>query len=507
MKTKKRVVTYARFSSTNQNESSIIAQQRAMDKYIQDNNYLLVKSYSDEAMTGTNTKRPGFQQMMLDASERTFDILLVHKLDRLSRDVLDTLLIKDELNQYEIKIESVIESYDETPEGEMFQMLQMSMNQYYSRNLAREVMKGLSENAHLCKHNGGIPPLGYKVNPETKQYEIDENEAVIVKIIFQKFIEGYTYKELADYLNLMDYRTKTGSKFSHKSSFYDILINRKYTGEFVYNRTQRKKKQTKRSHRKAKDESEIIRIKGGMPAIIDEESFDKVQEILKQRARTKGSLKAKTTYLLSGIIICDRCGSSFHGNGRKGGRNSELYYSYRCSKRKALLNEEKCSCKELNRDWIDQFVLNQLFTFVLNPINIETFTQAVEQAKNQKESKQTKELPAKKKQLSTVEKQLEKLIDILSGQEMVNMESLVKRIQELEQQKSQLKEEIHQLEQTAHEVEVDITKVRKVMDEAKEHIKNHNDVHLKEVIQQFIKEIRVNDEAIKITYNLNRFFN
>ena len=293
------------------------------------NDYFLVESYSDEAMTGTNTNRPNFQKMMVSASNGNFDILLVHKLDRLSRDVVDALNIQQELYGYNIKIESVIENYDDTPEGEMFKNFQLIINQYYSSNLGREVMKGLKENAHQCKRNGGIPPLGYKVNPETKQYEIVEQEAIAVQIIFTKFLEGYTYQELADYFNLMGFRTKKGGKFVNKSSFYEILNNRKYIGEFIYNRTERGNKHTKRSHRKSKDESEIVRIKGGMPALIDDAMFEEVQRRFEERKRTKGNLKAKTTYLLTGRIICDQCGSPYHGNSRKGGRNSVMYYSYR----------------------------------------------------------------------------------------------------------------------------------------------------------------------------------
>lgn len=80
-------------------------------------------------------------------------------------------------------------------------------------------MKGTLTNAELCKHNGGKPPLGYRVNPETKCYEINEEEAPIVRIIFEKFLDNWTYSEIAQYLNLQGYKTRTGASFSSKSAF------------------------------------------------------------------------------------------------------------------------------------------------------------------------------------------------------------------------------------------------------------------------------------------------
>ena len=112
-------------------------------------------------------------------------------------------------------------------------------------------MKGLRENAYKCLHNGGLPPLGYDVDPITKQYIINEKEAESIRIIFKKFLEGWSYRELAEYLNVLGYRTKIGNKFSANSSFYDILVNSKYKGEYVFGRSLSKPKQPgmKRSRR------------------------------------------------------------------------------------------------------------------------------------------------------------------------------------------------------------------------------------------------------------------
>ena len=267
-----KVATYARFSSNNQREESIMSQQRHMHKYIAQKGYLLVEEYVDEALTGTNTNRPAFKKMIDDAKQHKFDVVIVHKMDRFARSVYDTLDVKKQLLMYGVTIESVIDKFESTPEGDLQQIIQLGINEYYSKNLAREVMKGLSENAYQAKHNGGIPLYGYDVDPETKKYIINEHEAGAVRIIFNKIIQGFSYRELAEYLNLLGYRTKIGNKFSATSSFYDILTNPKYKGEYVFNRSVSKPKQLgmKRSHRKNKNEEEIIRIPNGIPAIVDE---------------------------------------------------------------------------------------------------------------------------------------------------------------------------------------------------------------------------------------------
>ncbi|MEO3112490.1 recombinase family protein, partial [Turicibacter sanguinis] len=342
-----KAVAYCRFSSSNQREESIDAQLRAITRYIEnsDGKYRFIDQYIDMALTGTNTDRPNFQRMLEDAKKGLFDVVIVHKMDRFSRNVRDTLNIESELAQYGVKIISVIEQFSDTPEGQLQQIIQLGVSQYYSSNLAREVMKGLRENAYKCLHNGGLPPLGYDVDSITKQYIINEKEAESIRIIFKKFLEGWSYRELAEYLNVLGYRTKIGNKFSANSSFYDILVNSKYKGEYVFGRSLSKPKQPgmKRSHRKNKDESEIIRVPNGLPAIIDEGTFEQVQKLLASRQRSKGASKAKEVYLVSGLIECGECGSAYHGSARIGGRNKQKYVSYRCSKRKKI--ENPCQCK------------------------------------------------------------------------------------------------------------------------------------------------------------------
>ena len=503
---KVRAVAYCRFSSSNQREESIDAQLRAIYKFMGEHDYTPVGDYIDMALTGTNTDRPNFQRMIEDAKKGLFDVVIVHKMDRFSRNVRDTLNIESELAQYGVKVISVIEQFADTPEGQLQQIIQLGVGQYYSQNLAREVMKGLKENAYRCLHNGGLPPLGYDVDPITKQYIINEKEAESIRIIFKKFLEGWSYRELAEYLNVLGYRTKIGNKFSANSSFYDILVNSKYKGEYVFGRSLSKPKQPgmKRSHRKNKDESEIIRVPNGLPAIIDEGTFDQVQKLLSSRKRSKGATKAKEVYLVSGLIECGECGSSYHGSSRIGGRNKQKYVSYRCSKRKKI--ENPCKCKEINRTLLDEFIVNQLFTTILNSQHLEMLHEKVNEKLKQKFSEMDHDLPKLEKQLAEVNQKASNLVQAIAVGGLGSIETITAELQRLEQQKIVLTNEIqnHQVKQS--EINITLDQMKEVLEEAKGYVLKNHDEMMKYILSRFIHKIIVKNEAIEVEYNLGGFF-
>jgi site-specific DNA recombinase len=174
-----RAAAYARYSSDNQREESIDAQLRAIREYCDRNGIRLVKIYTDEARSATTDDRPGFLQMIQDSALGLFDAVIVHKLDRFSRDRYDSAFYKRQLKKNGVRLISVLENLDDSPESIILESVLEGMAEYYSRNLAREVMKGMKETALQCKHTGGKPPLGYDVAPDGT-YVINEQEAKAV---------------------------------------------------------------------------------------------------------------------------------------------------------------------------------------------------------------------------------------------------------------------------------------------------------------------------------------
>lgn len=501
-----RAVSYSRFSSNNQREESIEAQQRYIYKYIAEKGYTPIGDYIDQALTGTNIDRPAFKNMIEDARKGLFDVVIVHKMDRFSRDVFDTLSVQRELEKYNVRIESVIERFEDTPEGDLSKFIQLGLNEYYSKNLSREVMKGLSENAYKAMHNGGIPPYGFDVDPETKKYVINEKEAEAVRIMFDKLIKGWSYRELAEYLNLLGYRTKIGNKFSATSSFYDILTNPKYMGVYTYNRSVSKPKQLgmKRSHRKNKNEEEIIRVPNGVPAIVDEETFELVQKLLKQRRRSKGQHKAKEVYLLTGLVECAECGSAYHGSSRIGGRNKSKYVSYRCSKRKKL--ENPCKCKEINKTLLDEFVVNQLYTTLLNQTNLEQLLEEVNVKLKQKYVDMDQDLPQLQKQLDEVNQKISNLVQAIAMGGLGSLDTITQEIQRLEHDKVKLTELVQENQVKKESLTLTLDQLKQVLDESKQYMLSNHDDMVKYILSRFIHKIIIGNETIIVNYNYGGFY-
>ena len=209
IRTSNKVALYARFSSDNQRSESIDAQIRAMTAYCEQHHFVIVKTYVDEAKSATTDRRPAFQQMIHDSSSRLFNILLVHKLDRFARNRYDSAVYKRELKKNGVIVYSVLENLDDSPESIMMEAVLEGMSEYYSQNLAREVMKGLRETALQCKHTGGKPPLGYDVDPLTKRLVINSEEAETVKLIFSMYSRGCGYSSILDKLHALGRKTKS----------------------------------------------------------------------------------------------------------------------------------------------------------------------------------------------------------------------------------------------------------------------------------------------------------
>ncbi|MBE6850956.1 MAG: recombinase family protein [Ruminococcus sp.] len=353
-----RVAQYARFSSDNQRTESIDAQLRAMNQFCKQQHWQVVATYTDEARSATTDNRPQFQQMIADSGKGLFDIVLVHKLDRFSRDRYDSAIYKKRLKKNNVQLCSVLERIDDSPESIMMESVLEGMAEYYSRNLGREVMKGMKETALQCKHTGGCPPLGYDVG-EDRRLVINQHEAEAVKAIFEMFAEGYGYSAIVDYLNAHGYMTKRGHNFA-KNSLYEILSNEKYTGVFVFNKAA-SRSDNRRNNHAYKTSDKIIRVEGGCPAIITKTLFEKVQRIKASNRRNTGRYHSKEFYLLTGKVYCGVCGKRIQGNLRFSGERKNRLCTYRCDEPKQL-----CKNKENNKDYLDAYVADLLRQKIFN---------------------------------------------------------------------------------------------------------------------------------------------
>ena len=349
-----RAACYARYSSNMQREESITAQMRAMEKYCSDNGWVIVKRYADEAYSATTDKRPQFQKMIADSENKEFDVVLVHKLDRFARNRYDSCLYKHKLRKNGIRLYSVLERIDNSPESILLEGMIESINEFYSANLARESMKGLMENALKCLYNGGCTGLGYDVD-ETQHIVINEEEAKVVAAIYSLYLCGYSCKNIADMLNTEGHKTKVGNSFT-PYSVYGILNNEKYTGVYIFNKAEAKGYDHKRNSHRSKPREEIIRIEGGIPAIISREVWEAVKK--RQSMRNSRPKNAKTMYLLSSKMICGMCGRLMNGTIRYRKRYKP-FNVYVCRSRASDCD----NLKEIDRDSIERFVIKTVLEY------------------------------------------------------------------------------------------------------------------------------------------------
>ncbi|MBQ7383335.1 MAG: recombinase family protein [Clostridia bacterium] len=360
-------VAYARYSSDKQQESSITVQLAAIHKFCDAHKIELIHEYIDEAQTGMNANRRDFQEMVRAAPDKEFKLIVVHRMDRWARNVDDARYYKKYFAKHGSKIVSAIEEFDDTPEGEFFELMSMGMAELYSKKLSREAVAGKLANAREGKIHGGTPPLGYRV--QGKYYVIEEKEAEAVRIIFNMVVEGYGYTSIKSFLNSNGYRHADGRLFT--AHFTDILRNRKYIGEYVYNRSAYRARGVEYNNHTQKAEEEIIRIPGGMPRIIDDDTFNKVQYILDERRKhpnLRGVRKKK--YLLTGLLLCDECGKSFCGGKM---RSHKIEYAiYKCNNRGM-----NCPSKSINALHLEEYLFKLLEDCLLSPKNIEKLCDTV----------------------------------------------------------------------------------------------------------------------------------
>ena len=352
-------VAYARFSSDNQREESIEAQVRAIKYYAQNFGINIIHVYADRAKTGKNDNRPQFQLMLEHSKSGEFDMVLVHKLDRFSRNPADTNYYEKVLNQNGVKLVSVLEKLDDTPEGQLMKQIIIGMNSFYSANLAREVRKGLKENAMKKKFTGGKVNLGYKVIDG--KYEIDEEQAKAVKRIYELCIKGYGKTRIAKTLYEEGYKNPKGGRLGMFAprTIYDIIRNEKYIGRFTYTIA-----------------GETIISEDTIPPIIDDETWLKAQETLSEKTKPKHA-EGNQNYMLTGKFICGECGEAYTGCGSRKGRYGRVYHYYKCKGHKLQL----CSNTSINKDTIEGLIIDEIVEKILEDNVVdEIASQAVEYA-------------------------------------------------------------------------------------------------------------------------------
>ncbi len=482
---------YCRYSSNAQDDGySIEAQQAKISDFALSNGYDVQYSYIDRAKTGTNANRPEFQRMMKDAKAGLFDVIIIHKIDRFSRNRYDFAVYEAHLSMCGVKLISVTENFGEGVEADLMKGFHELFADYYSKNLSREVRKSLDIISKKGLHCGGVAPLGYDV--VDKKLAINESEAEIVRLIFDMYgNKKYTYNDMAKELNARGYKTKSGNEFS-ASSFNSILTQRKYIGEYVYNRRVAKSLTGKYNSHANKPEDEIVRIPGAVPRIIDNETWGKVQARLNQNKRKVGTYKSKSNYLLSGLIVCGECGYHYQGNSRKGGSGT-IYSSYRCGKKQN--HKIGCGNKEIEKNKLENFVIEQLQNYLFSNEAIDEIAHQVNEYNKIAAKTNNDDLILFQKQLKQIDKQIANITKAIARG--VDEDIMIDKINELNQSKKDLQKRIDEavLEKLPTVSKDDI---RQALSAFSTYLKENNTIECKRFIDNYIDKIVVHKDKVEI---------
>lgn len=459
-------VIYARYSSDSQREESIEGQLRECREYAERNNMTIVGTYIDRALSAKTADRPEFQHMIKDSAKELFEIVLVWKLDRFSRDRYDSAHYKHILKKNGIKVISAKEHISEGPEGIILEAMLEGYAEFYSAELSEKIHRGQKENALKGKNNGGGVPLGYLLDKKAQKLVIDPTTAPLVVEVFEKYADGKSVRSIVEDFNTRGLKTKKGQPFNI-NSFSSLLKNRKYIGEYRY---------------------QDVVIEGGVPAIVPEDLFNRVQERMEKNRHAPAMAKAKEDYLLTTKLFCGTCGRLMVGESGKR-RTGVMYHYYKCSGAKRHLG---CKRKAIRKQWIECAAVLITVQRVLKDDEIDRIAAAIVSLQEREDTT----LPAMRFQLAACEKAIDNMLNAI--QQGIITASTKERLEQLETQRQELKLSI---------LQVQMTKPRYTKEQIVSWINrfkygNVDDPqYQKQIIDTFINSIYVFDDKLVFTYN------
>lgn len=458
------VVLYMRYSSDAQSEQSIEGQERICRDYCERNNLHIIGTYIDRATSAFKhiEKRVQFIKMIQDAEDGKFDGVVVYALDRFARTKTDHAIYQDKLRRCGVTLFSATEYINGGNESIIVSSVLEAFSEYYSVELSAKVRRGMNESANKCQVTGGTRTFGYR--SENKKYIVDESEATWVKYIYEQYAGGTSIKAITDYLNASGVKTTTGRSWT-KSSLQRILHNKKYIGTYVY---------------------DTVEIPNGMPRIISDDLFDKVQVRSGEAKNKSGAYKATTNYRLSLKLYCKKCGALMFGDSGTS-KKGTVYHYYTCSNRKKHL----CDTKSLPKDWIENLVIDNVRK-ILSPSVIDRIASSVEKFTN------SPEFNAERVALETRVKELEKQNENL-GRAIKEAYSLTvaKMLQENEIELSDLRKSLFEYNQKHKMVTANDVREYINLFVNKKLVNVDADKYL---IKMFVKAIYYSTDGIEIVY-------
>ncbi|MCO5132087.1 MAG: recombinase family protein [Xanthobacteraceae bacterium] len=412
-----RAALYLRVSTARQAEHdvSIPDQKRQGEAYCDARNLQLVETFIEPGASATNDRRPEFQRMIEAGTSKPapFDVVVVHSFSRFFRDHFELEFYVRKLAKNGVKLVSITQEMGDDPMHVMMRQIMALFDEYQSKENAKHVMRALKENARQGFWNGSLPPIGYRtVAAEQrgakvkKKIEIDPLHADTVRLIYRLALEGdgttgqMGVKNIVSYLNSRRIFTRDGGRWGI-GQVHRILTRRTYMGEHEFNKRSKTKE--------LKPVSEIVTVP--VPPIIDKETFDAVQKLLK--ARNPKVMPARVISgptMLTGLIHCAKCGGAMTIRTGKGGR----YRYYACSM-KARQGPTACEGMAVPMEKLDDLVADHLEQQLLQPERLETVLAAALDRREEHAERRREHIAELSKRAAESELRLKRLYDAIEA--------------------------------------------------------------------------------------------
>lgn len=409
------VFGYVRVSTENQLENYSIEEQTSrLEAYCAAKGWTLLHTYIDGGYSGGNTARPALQEMLRAIRQNKIDAVIVYKLDRLSRSQKDTLtLIEDELLANGTDFVSINENFDtSTPFGRaMIGILSVFAQLEKDQITERFTMGRIGRSKAGYFHGGANPPTGYDYKDGL--LVVNEYEAIQIREIFSLFLSGKSINAICRYLSA-NYTTNWTT-----TKVWYALQNSTYIGKVQF-----KKQEYDGLHQ----------------PLVDIATFNAAVVLLHSSERESKKTSAQKNpfragYLLSGLIVCGRCGARYSVN----------HGCYKCYSRskcvKKYIVDETCKNENWEIPALDALVLSRVDELVSNPDVLEALLKTAD-----KEKKSSVDKPALTKRIAEIDSQISKLLDLYQLG-TIPMETISKRANDLTAERARLQEALRQPEE------------------------------------------------------------
>lgn len=466
----KTAVIYARYSCDNQTEQSIEGQIRVCKEYAEKNDIIIVDTYIDRAMSGTNDNRVAFQKMICDSAKKQWQYVIVYRLDRFSRNKIESVIHKKTLRDNGVMLLSAMEQISDTPEGRMLEAVIEGVNQYFSEELTQKVKRGLRESWNKGNSTGSRLIFGY--DRVDKKYVINEYESAIIVEAFTKYAQGYKAIAIAEHFKQCGYRRKNGMLVDEKYLYY-IFHNKRYTGVV---------------------EHDGVVYDQIFPRIISDDLWERVHAITEENKAAPSRKKEIYDFILSGKLICGDCKHKMCGVSGTS-HTGDIYYYYQCLSRKR--RHVHCSTKVVQKQYLEDLVIDTTTKMLSNKINIRYLAQEIHKA-------HTDEL---------TDKSALKLLERQKTEAMKAQTNIIRAIEQgiiTEATKSRLSELEAQIQQ--YDVEIAKEKSRTcaflTIEDIEAFLKKFVFADTKEtkirklLVNAFVREVILYNDRVVITYNI-----